>query len=144
MDYGAKIAKDGKAVTSTDPADYEFWSKYKSLSLYSKVTTSISLPAGYTSATSTITHNLGYYPYVWAFANDCGNRYCRLPYGIYLCSDCDTKTTVPYFRLTYKITTTTIVLMINAYCWNGSSGAAFGTTYTFDPVDVFIFSQKIK
>jgi len=144
MDYGIKIAKDGHAVDSTTPSDYEFWSKYKSLSLYSKVTTSITLTAGQQSTTSTITHSLNYHPYVWVFASDCAGRYCKLPYGIYLCSDCDTKTTVPYFRFTYKITSTTIVLMINAYCWNGSTAAAFGTSYTFDPVDVFIFSQKIK
>lgn len=144
MDYGIKIAKDGKAVDSTDPKDYIFWSKYKSLSLYSKVTTSITLPSGYQSATATITHNLGYYPVVWAFANDCAGRYSRLPYGIYLCSDCDVKSEVPYFRFTYKVTTTTIVLLVNGSCWNGSTYRAFGTSYTFDPVDVFIFTQKIK
>lgn len=144
-DYGIKIAKPGQAVTSTDPADYIFWSKYKSLSLYSKVTTSITLPAGYQSATSTITHNLNYHPYVWVFATDCGGRYSRLPYALHLCNDCDTKTEVPYFRFTYKITSTTIVLMINAYCWDGASGyRGFGVDYTFDPVDIFIFSQKIK
>lgn len=144
MDYGIKIAKDGQSVTSTDPSDYIFWSKYKSLSLYSKVTTSLTLSAGNTTASATVTHSLNYHPYVWVFASDCAGRYCRLPYGIYLCSDCDTKTTVPYFRFTYKITSTTIVLSINAYCWDGVNQSAFGTSYTFDPVDVFIFTQKIK
>lgn len=143
-DYGIKIAKPGKATTSTDPTDYIFWSKYSSLSLYSKTTTSITLPSGYQSATATITHNLNYHPKVWVFAKDCGNRYCKLPYSMILCNDCDTKTESPYFRFTYKITSTTVVLMITAYCWNGSTGRAFNTSYTFDPVDIFIFREKLK
>lgn len=145
-DYGIKIAKPGKSIDSTDPKDYIFWSKYQTLSLYSKVTTSITLPAGQQSATVTITHNLGYYPHVWVFANDCGNRYSRLPYRNYLCTDCDLKTETPYFNFTYKITSTQIILQISAFCQNDGTGIkrAFASNYVFSPVDVFIFREKIK
>lgn len=145
-DYGIKIAKPGKDIYSTNPTDYIFWSKYKTLSLFSKITTSIMLPAGSQSASVTVTHNLGYYPYVWVFANDCGNRYSRLPYRNYLCTDCDLKSETPYFNFTYKITTTTIVLSISAFCQNDTTHAfrGFASNYTFNPVDVFIFREKIK
>lgn len=144
--YGIKIAKPGKSTESTDPKDYIFWSKYQTLSLFSKVTTSITLTAGNQIATVAVNHNLGYRPHVWVFANDCGNRYSRLPYRNYLCTDCDIKTEDPYFNFTYKITTTQIILIIEAWCRDIFTGnkTGFASNVVFDPVDVFIFREKIK
>lgn len=145
-DFGIKIAKPGKNINSTNPQDYIFWSKYQTLSLYSKITTSITLPAGSQSAIATVNHNLGYYPNVWVFANDCGGRYSKLPYRNYLCTDCSLKTENPYFNFTYKITTTQIILQITGFCQNISTGVkrAFNSNYVFNPVDIFIFREKIK
>jgi hypothetical protein len=143
--YGIKIAKPGKSITSTDPKDYIFWSKYQTLSLYQKTTTSITLPAGNQSATVTVTHNLGYRPHVWVFASDCGGRYSKLPYRNYLCTDCDLKYEIPYLNFTYKITTTQVILILNGWCENASthSKRGFYSNVTFNPVDVFIFREQI-
>lgn len=145
-DYGIKIAKPTKNVSSTDPKDYIFWSKLQTLSLFAKITSAITLPATHTSVSVAVTHNLGYRPHVWVFANDCGNRYSRLPYRNYLCTDCDLKTENPYFNFTYKVTTTQVILEITAFCENFSSHTfrGFASDVVFDPVDVFVFREKVK
>ena len=144
-DYGIKIAKAGKDINSTNPRDYIYWSKLQTLSLYSKITTSITLPAGSQSATVTVNHNLGYRPHVWVFANDCGNRYSRLPYRNYLCTDCNLKSEKAYFSFTYKITTTQVILQITAFCQDSTTGVkrAFASPYTFNPVDIFVFRESV-
>lgn len=144
--YGIKIAKEGKSIYSTDPRDYIFWSKYPTLSLYAKITTSITLPARQQFTSVSVTHNLGYRPQVWVFANDCGNRYSRLPYRNYLCTDCDLKTEIPYFNLTFKITLTQVILLLWGWCEDRNTGARRGFPFnvTFNPVDIFIFRECAK
>lgn len=61
-DYGLKIMKSGKLLTSTTPDDYIFWSKYPTLKVHSSSGLQ-TVAMGVTSfTTKTITHNLGYIP----------------------------------------------------------------------------------
>ena len=59
--YGIKIAKVGKSITSSDRADYVFWSKYHSRTILISGSTTIYCPDA-TATTLTLTHNLGYKP----------------------------------------------------------------------------------
>lgn len=63
-DYGFKVTKKGKSITSTDPRDYIAWSKYPVL----KVAKSGGGEFEASSANAgmlTINHGLGYNPIVW-------------------------------------------------------------------------------
>lgn len=62
-DFGIKIVKDGKSLTSTNPNDYIYWSKYNGLSLLSTIDIT-SLAEGDTSGTATYAHGLSYTPFV--------------------------------------------------------------------------------
>jgi len=62
-DIGIKVAKQGKSVTSTDPRDYNFWSKYPILKVDMSGGGTIEVGAGATE-TLTINHNLGYNPII--------------------------------------------------------------------------------
>lgn len=148
-DYGIKIAKSSasQGINSTNINDYIFWSKYETLSLYQKFTTSITLTSGNYYTSLTIYHNLGYYPVVWVFARDCNNKYVRLPYFNYYCTDCDDKTTIPYLEFNYEISNVSVILKLTAKCCLDLSCSSFntiGVNITFNPVDIFVFREKIK
>lgn len=70
MDYGIKISKEGKSITSTDPLDYIFSSQFSSVKVVqeppSKAYQTVVVGAG-SSQTVTIAHNLGFIPLVMVF-----------------------------------------------------------------------------
>jgi len=68
-DYGVKITKKGKSITSTDPRDYILWSKYPVLKVAQSGggTFLANTWDGPWGATLTINHNLGYNPIVFFF-----------------------------------------------------------------------------
>jgi hypothetical protein len=69
--WGIKVTKDGKGVSSTTPEDYIFNSLYGSVKTAqeppNKEYQTVDVPAG-GSATVTITHNLGFPPLVLLFS----------------------------------------------------------------------------
>ena len=64
--YGIKISKAGVSVASTTPSDYIFWSKYQSLPLIQKITTTLACGTPCVG-TLTYTHNLGFKAFAIAF-----------------------------------------------------------------------------
>lgn len=82
-DYGWKITKPGKGVTSTDPNDYVFWSKYQQLTLLYKAQQSITVTSAACTGTATYTHSLGFKPLVLAYVNSvlAGTR-VALPFSL--------------------------------------------------------------
>lgn len=70
-DWGAKVTKEGKDISSTTPEDYIFHSLYGSVKTAKeppdKEYHTVNVPAG-GSATVTITHNLGFPPLVLLFS----------------------------------------------------------------------------
>lgn len=82
-DYGLKISKPGKDVSSPTVDDYIFWSKHQSLPLIEKVSLSINITDTSCVGTETYTHNLGFFPFVIAVLNTLdGDRYI-LPYNVF-------------------------------------------------------------
>lgn len=68
-DYGIKIAKATKNITSSTPSDYHFWSKYRAKSIKYQgtlqVTTTTNVDAS--PVTNSYNHNFGYIPQFMVF-----------------------------------------------------------------------------
>lgn len=68
-DYGIKIAKAGSSISSTDPGDYHFWSKYRNKSIKVlgslSVTTNTGTDPAY--ASNSYNHAFGYIPQFMVF-----------------------------------------------------------------------------
>ena len=69
VDYGMKITKIGKAITSINPVDYVLWSKYPIMKTYIVGTYSYTFPSDFTDVEIVINHNLGYRPFAWLSIN---------------------------------------------------------------------------
>lgn len=66
MDYGIKVAKEGKDITSTDPRDYRFHSGINILKIFKEGFGTKSVAHGVVG-TVDVTHNLGYKPMVFSY-----------------------------------------------------------------------------
>ena len=104
--FGLKIAKDGKDVlTAQKVTDFKFNSDYGTLKYFSKETAQIQFDANDSiiAGTATISHDLGYYPFVEVFVkNAATGQYEYCPFS-------GSGATVTY-GANYKITTSDIVL----------------------------------
>lgn len=152
-DYGIKIlsqnAPPGVDITSNNPKHYTFWSKLESKTIYQRTTISLYLgTSGSYTTTSTLYHNLGYKPQVWAFFNDCSNRYQKLPLfggsGVDL-SDCTycVKGDGHYLDLYFKVYDNRIEFILTAYCYIHQYGD-YNILYPISlTIDVYIFREKI-
>ena len=84
-DYGIKIAKVTKDITSSTPADYHFWSKYRAKSVKYQGTLQVTTNTGSdpAAATNTYTHNFGYIPQFMVFTTSAiSSQYMNVPFGI--------------------------------------------------------------
>jgi len=79
-DYGIKIAKPTKDISSSTLDDFVFWSKYQSLPLLYKVTTDITVNSGGCAGTHVYTHSLGFFPVVLAFVNTISGGRQAIPF----------------------------------------------------------------
>jgi hypothetical protein len=104
-----KIAKPGyNVLTDQEPHHFIFSSEYGTLKYYQKSTAQITFDAntGDFAGTATVTHDLGYYPYVEVFVSS----YIGNPSGVYeYCPFAGSGAAVQY-DANYKITTTGITL----------------------------------
>ena len=128
------ITKDTyNALTDTNPKNHIFNSDYGTLKYLTKGTATITIEGGksyYTGSTS-ITHDLGYYPFVEVFCI----MYIGTPSGNYEpCPFVGSGTTVQYGS-SYRITTTTLQLYAQFYGVSSS-------TWTFDFI-YFIFKNNL-
>ena len=126
--YGIKIAKVGKSITSSDRADYVFWSKYHSRTILISGSTTKAMTDG-SSSTLTLTHNLGYIPQVALFVTTSIGLQVNIPFEIYnSTSGYDESVRI------VNMSTTAIVLNFNRF----NTGSNF--THT---VKYLIFMEKI-
>lgn len=63
-DRGIKFAKDGKTISSTDPDDYNFWTKYPPLNFLEKKTVTITATPSNYSGTTEVSHSYDFIPMV--------------------------------------------------------------------------------
>ena len=142
--YGIKITKVTKDVSSSTPADYHFWSKYKTKSIKYQgslnVTTTTDIDAA--PVTNTYTHNFGYIPQFMVFVTSVIS-------GDYI--NCDWNLTTNYGKSGYSqgetlrayATSTTIVVSALWDYYFPQSGTYTGLahTYTFD---ILLFMEEVE
>lgn len=138
--FGMKIIKQeavdqGKTVfTTDDPIDLIFSSDYGTLKYFDKQTAQVTFDAnaGNSAGSTTISHNLGYYPFVEVFVS----VYIGTPTGIYeYCPFAGSGATVAY-DANYKITTTGITLY-------GQINGVSTSVWVFDFL-VFIYKNNLN
>lgn len=73
-DRGMKFAKDGSDITSTDPDDYNFWTKYPPLTLLEKKEVVITAETGSSCSnqTESVAHSYDFIPFVLATVKKSG------------------------------------------------------------------------
>ncbi len=69
-DFGIKITKKGKDISSTNPDDYILWTKYKPFMLIGSREDTVVLEHGFTDGTYTVEHGYDFTPFVIMYAND--------------------------------------------------------------------------
>jgi hypothetical protein len=89
-DRGIKFAKNGKTINSTNPDDYNFWTKYPPLNLLEKKTVTITSTSTTFSGTKEVSHDYDFIPMVLGTvkktSND--NRYF-MPASYFSSISCD-------------------------------------------------------
>lgn len=102
-DYGIKVTLPGKGITSTDPRDYVFSSKYGTVKVWSeppsKTYQTVTVNAG-SYADITITHGLGFIPLVLLYVEINGHWYMGADRSLDA-SDPKTVTSYPSVSNTY-------------------------------------------
>jgi len=132
--FGMKIAKpDINVLNTQEPFNLIFSSDYGTLKYYTKETATVEFDAGAGSiaGTTTITHDLGYYPYVEVFVS----VHIGASTGVYeYCPFFGAGATV-FYSANYKITSTTIELY-------GQIDGVSSSVWTFDFL-VFVFKNDL-
>lgn len=143
--HGIKISKTGNPITSTDPEDYNFWSKYRGKSIKWQgslsVTTGTSTPSS--PVTNSYSHNFGYIPQFMVFVGD--------TYSDNYYVNCDWNSGGLYGKdgeiweetLTTYVTSTSIVVSASLSHGFPMSGTSTGIarTYTFD---ILLFMEEVE
>jgi hypothetical protein len=89
-DRGIKLAKDGKTIASTNPDDYNLWTKYPPLSFLEKKTVEITIgPGNCGYQTEDVDYDYDFIPLVLGIVSDAdGNRYF-MPAEDFVVLNCD-------------------------------------------------------
>jgi len=142
-DYGIKIAKATKDISSSTPSDFHFWSKYKAKSIKYQgslvvTTNSGSDPA---AATNSYTHSFGYLPQFMVFVTSYDGRYVNCDYsagGAYG-KDGDLWNE----SLLATVTTSTITVSASLAYFTPNLGGSTGIVreYTFD---ILLFMEEVE
>lgn len=67
---GIKIAKKNKSIDSTDPNDYRFWTKYKTLMLLGQRDDTVTFTHGSMQGTKIVAHKYDFIPFVMMYVTD--------------------------------------------------------------------------
>uniref|UniRef100_A0A6M3L3R0 Uncharacterized protein n=1 Tax=viral metagenome TaxID=1070528 RepID=A0A6M3L3R0_9ZZZZ len=141
--YGIKIAKAGKELTSTTPSDYHFWSKYRSKSIVYQGTLGITTLTGSSvpPVTTNYPHNFGYIPQFHVFVTSVDGNYvnCNYQTGGNYGYEGDLWSEI----LTAYTTSTQLVVSADYNYFTPQSGTWTGLahTYTFN---IVIFMEEVE
>jgi len=143
-DYGIKIAKATKNISSSTPSDFHFWSKYrtKSIKYQGSLNVTTTTDVDSESVTNTYPHNFGYIPQFMVFVTSAVT-------GNYV--NCNWNITTNYGKtgdnqaeyLRAHATSNTLVVSANWYYYTPQSGTWTGlaNTYTFD---ILLFMEEVE
>ena len=141
--YGIKIAKVTKSISSSTPSDYHFWSKYRAKSVKYQGSLNVTTNSGTNpaSAGNTYTHNYGYMPQFMVFVTAVDGNYTNVPYSSG--SSYGKEGDLQQEDLDAYVTSSTVVVSANYYYFTPMSGFTTGIvhTYTFD---ILLFMEEIE
>lgn len=151
-DYGVKIMKKGKDITSSNVLDYIFWSKYPSLNIKQRgrvsLTTTVDEYGEAVEVTTEVNHDFGYEPQFMAFTTSYGSQYLSkfvfnlmdlVPlnfYADYPDDGADIREAVEAYATDKKI-----VFKAIAYKWSPFFSGNIGIEWTYD-IDYLLFMEE--
>ena len=141
-DSGIKIAKATKNVSSSTPADFHFWSKYKAKSVKYKGSLQVTSDSNPNSpVTNSYTHNYGYLPQFMDFVTSYDGGYVNCDY--FSGDDYGKEGDLWNEFLSAHVTTTQIVVSADLYYFTPNLGGGVGIvrTYTFD---ILLFMEEVE
>lgn len=150
--YGLKIMKDGKDISSTNVLDYIFWSKHPSMNIKQRgsvtLTTTVNEYGEPIVAEETIAHNFGYKPQFMAFTRSYAEQYLsKAVFNLMELVPLDFNISYPDFGTDINESVTAYVtendLVINATIFGSSLyySGAIGIEYTYT-VDYILFMEE--
>jgi len=142
--YGIKIAKATKDVSSSTPADFHFWSKYKAKSIKYQGTLDVTTTTDVdpSPVTNTYTHSFGYIPQFMVFTTSAITG-GYLSVGWSITDDYGKDGDLQDEVISAYATANTIVVSANLYYYTPQSGTTTGlaNTYTFD---ILLFMEEVE
>lgn len=142
--YGIKIAKATKDVSSANPQDYNFWSKYRNKSVKKLLPLNVTTSSGtdQPAVTNSYLHSFGYIPQFMVFVvTKIHGNYVNCDY-IYTTSygkDGDNQ----YEEMRAWATSSRIYVSANKYYYTPMAGTYTNMvdTYTFD---IILFMEEVE
>lgn|SRR3990167_2530162 len=142
--YGIKISKAGKDITSVTPADFHFWSKYRAKSVKYQGSLNVTTTTDVDSSpvTNTYTHNFGYIPQFMVFTTSAiTGKYLNVGWNI---TDTYGKDGENQDEIIVAYATaTTIVVSANWYHYVPQSGTWTGLAHTYI-FDILLFMEEVE
>ena len=142
--YGIKITKATKDITSTTPADYHFWSKYRAKSIKYQGTLAVTTNTGSepAAATNTYTHSFGYIPQFMVFSTSVITS-GYLAAGWSITTDYGKTGDLQQESTSAWATSSTIVVSASHIYYTPQSGTYDGiaSEYTFD---ILLFMEEVE
>jgi hypothetical protein len=141
-DRGIKFAKDGKTISSTNPDDYNFWTKYPPLTyLKTESETIVATDTNY-SGTEVIAHGYDFIPFVLVFIMRSGGSRYFMPATNFVDIGCDRLGLNQDLYFTYKVDDTNVTITWNALCYLGDyqEGPSFNQTFI---VDIYYYAWEL-
>jgi len=146
--YGVKIMKKGKDVTSTNMSDYIFWSKYPSLNIKKRGTISVTTTADeYPSpVTASVNHNFGYKPQFMAFTISYFSQYLskevfNVAEYVNLDFYAELEDMGYFYTEEVKAYVTDTQFIVSANLYSAIEGSQQGIEYTYD-IDYLLFMEE--
>jgi hypothetical protein len=146
--YGMKIMKKGKDITSDNVLDYIFWSKYPSLNVKKRGTISVtttddSFPS---PVTNSIEHGFGYIPQYMAFTRSyLSENYSKFAFADYVNLDfyMEHEDAGANILETVDIYLTNTDIVVSANLYSAVSGDQTGIIHTYD-IDYVLFMEEAR
>lgn len=122
-DRGIKFAKDGKTISSTNPDDYNFWTKYPPLKYLRKQTLTISSnDSDLVGTTTTIPHGYDFTPLTMVYVKKAGSDRYFMPVYSFIDLGCDMYSATDQLYFNVETNQTNVVINWASYCedwdWN--------------------------
>jgi len=147
-DYGIKIAKATKDITSSTPSDYHFWSKYRNKSIKYPLSLNVTTNTGSnpTAVTNSYNHAFGYIPQYMVFVTSAINhggapRYINCDYSYTTSYGKDGDNREEYLTAYATSSHIYVSALYDYYTPQAGNATGLAHTYTFD---IVLFMEEVE